>query len=196
MKKIMLIFLFFVVALLPLACNSTNKSATTTAGEDSRITAAVKANISADRALDETKIEVETDNAIVSLKGEVKDPSQEQTAIRVAQKVPGVRTVRSFLKAEPEPEAGAGSTGTQIKETGQKIEDAAKDAEITAKVKLELAKDKNVSAMDIHVDTVNGVVTLSGDVASKAEIERAIRDTRSIDNVKDVNSQLIVKRNS
>src|ERR1051325_5945706 len=108
MKKIMLIFLFFVVALLPLACNSTNKSATTTAGEDSRITAAVKANISADRALDETKIEVETDNAIVTLKGEVKDPGQEQTAIRVAQKVPGVRTVHSFLKAEPEPEAGAG----------------------------------------------------------------------------------------
>jgi hyperosmotically inducible protein len=194
MKKFILIFLLMAAAVLPFACNSTNKSATTTAGEDSRITSAVKANISADRALNDTKIEVETDNSIVSLKGEVKDPSQEQTAIRVAQKVPGVRTVHSFLKTEPQ--EGAGSTGTQLEEKGEKVENAAKDAEITAKVKLELAKDKNVSAMDIHVDTVNGVVTLSGEVASKAEIDRAITDTRNIENVKDVNSQLTVKHNS
>ena len=66
MKKFILIFLFVLVGLLPFACNTSNKSATTTAGEDSRITSAVRANISADRSLNDTKIEVVTDNAVVS----------------------------------------------------------------------------------------------------------------------------------
>jgi len=205
------ILLFILVALLPLACNKSsdeNSATKTAAGEDARITSAVKDKISSDPTLSYAKIDVDTDNAVVTLKGEVKNPTQEQKAIQVAEGVSGVRTVHSFIKVEEV--SGAGSLGTQAEEagkkieqaakdagtkaegTGEKIEDAARDAEITTKVKFELAKDKRVSATDIHVDTKNGVVTLTGDVKNKVDIERAIRIARGVEGVKDVNSELTV----
>jgi osmotically-inducible protein OsmY len=200
MKKIAVIFLFILVAILPFACNKGSNNTATTAGEDSRITSVVKDQISKEPTLANSKIDVDTDNAIVSLKGEVRDPGQEQKAMNVARSVSGVRTVHSFLKVEPE--SGAGSSGS-MQEIGEKTEaaaktteTAAKDMEITTKVKLELAKDSDVSALDVHVDTLNGVVTLSGNVKNKTEIEEAISDARKIDGVKDVRSELIVKRNS
>jgi hyperosmotically inducible periplasmic protein len=51
--------------------------------------------------------------------------------------------------------------------------EAVSDATITTKVKAELAKEKDVSATRIHVDTDNGVVKLSGTARSRQEADRA-----------------------
>lgn len=66
------------------------------------------------------------------------------------------------------------------------------DTMITTKVKAELAKDRDTSASDIHVETRNGVVHLNGAVTSMAEKDKAERDARSIDGVVDVNNKLRV----
>lgn len=66
------------------------------------------------------------------------------------------------------------------------------DSMITTKVKAELAKDRDTSASDIHVETKNGVVHLNGAVTSMAEKDKAERDARSIDGVVDVNNKLRV----
>lgn len=66
------------------------------------------------------------------------------------------------------------------------------DTMITTKVKAELAKDRDTSASDIHVETKNGVVHLNGAVTSMAEKDKAERDARSIDGVVDVNNKLRV----
>jgi osmotically-inducible protein OsmY len=64
------------------------------------------------------------------------------------------------------------------------------DAAITARVKTMLLNDTQVSATKIDVTTVNGVVTISGSVPSKADEARAIEIVRQVSGVKDVKSTL------
>ena len=77
--------------------------------------------------------------------------------------------------------------------TGDRARDNVSDAMITGKVKAALAKEKDVSAMRINVDTDNnGVVTLRGTVRSQTEADRAVQVAKGIDGVKSVNNQMQV----
>ncbi|QEY64921.1 BON domain-containing protein [Metapseudomonas lalkuanensis] len=68
-------------------------------------------------------------------------------------------------------------------ETMQKAEDAVSDTWITSKVKSTFLADKNLSGMDIKVETNQGVVALSGTVQSDAERDLAIDTAKSIKGV-------------
>jgi osmotically-inducible protein OsmY len=76
-----------------------------------------------------------------------------------------------------------------IKSTKESIKENVSDAVITTKIKTEYAKDKDVSAMKIRVDTDDkGIVTLSGNAKSQAEADKAVRiarDTKGVTSVKD-----------
>lgn len=74
---------------------------------------------------------------------------------------------------------------------GEKIDDAV----ITTKIKAEMAKDKEVSAMNIKVDTDKGVVQLSGIAKSKAEAEKAVVIARSVKGVASVKNDIVVQTN-
>src|SRR5689334_1164249 len=69
---------------------------------------------------------------------------------------------------------------------------AVSDAWITAKTKVALMTSKDVSASDVNVDTVDGVVTLHGKVGSNAEKARAEQEAKKIDGVKQVRNMLQV----
>jgi osmotically-inducible protein OsmY len=66
------------------------------------------------------------------------------------------------------------------------------DMAITARIKTALLGDPVVSASDINVDTMNGVVHLRGTVASKAEAQKAVAVARKTLGVKAVKSYLKV----
>jgi hyperosmotically inducible protein len=66
----------------------------------------------------------------------------------------------------------------------------ASDAAITAKVKTAMAADKNVSAADIDVDTLRGVVSLNGTVKDATARQRAIDIARNVSGVLDVKDHL------
>ncbi|MDA8483781.1 BON domain-containing protein [Pseudomonas resinovorans] len=68
-------------------------------------------------------------------------------------------------------------------ETMQKAEDAVSDTWITSKVKSTFLADKNLSGMDIKVETNQGVVALSGTVQSDAERDLAIDTAKGIKGV-------------
>ncbi len=68
------------------------------------------------------------------------------------------------------------------------------DTWITTKVKSSLLADSDVSGLDINVETVNGVVTLSGQVDQQAQIEHATRIARGIEGVTDVRTTELVSR--
>ncbi len=70
----------------------------------------------------------------------------------------------------------------------QTVPDKAADAWITTKVKSEFGTTGGVSATDISVDTSDGAVTLSGTVASQAEIDRAKQLAQSVKGVKSVDT--------
>ena len=72
---------------------------------------------------------------------------------------------------------------------------AVSDSTITAKVKTALHDDKITKGGDIHVTTVEGVVTLRGVVSSSAVADRAQRLARATTGVKAVESKLKVASN-
>ncbi|MBI2875310.1 MAG: BON domain-containing protein [Candidatus Tectomicrobia bacterium] len=67
------------------------------------------------------------------------------------------------------------------------------DAAITAEVKAKLASDVRLATLtNIDVTTVNGVVTLAGQVRTGEESQMAEQVTKSIQGVKQVNNALQV----
>ena len=73
-----------------------------------------------------------------------------------------------------------------------KTGEAVSDAAITTKVKAKFATDKLVSATNIHVDTDNGVVKLSGTAKSQDEAMKAADIARSTDGVTSVDNAIKV----
>lgn len=62
------------------------------------------------------------------------------------------------------------------------------DTWITTKVKSSLLADEDVAGLQVDVTTVNGKVTLAGDVASQAQIDEARRIASGIEGVTDVDT--------
>lgn len=75
----------------------------------------------------------------------------------------------------------------------ERAADAVSDAAITASVNAELARDKELSALKIDVDTDNAQVTLKGSAPNQAAAERATRLAHKVDGVKSVDNQLRVE---
>ena len=73
--------------------------------------------------------------------------------------------------------------------TGQYIDDSV----ITSKVKTQLAADDFLKSFQISVETYKGVVQLSGFVDSQTAVDKAGQITRSVNGVKSVKNNLIVK---
>ena len=68
--------------------------------DDSTITASVKAKLTADKAANFTRIDVDTTNQIVALNGIVESPEQKARAEQLAGQVSGVRRVTNNLQVQ------------------------------------------------------------------------------------------------
>jgi hyperosmotically inducible periplasmic protein len=66
------------------------------------------------------------------------------------------------------------------------------DASITAQVKAALVEDDDLSALDINVDTRQGVVSLSGVVDEPSDIARATELANDVAGVKSIQNNLRV----
>ncbi|MPS28911.1 MAG: BON domain-containing protein [Alcaligenaceae bacterium] len=83
--------------------------------------------------------------------------------------------------------------GCAATRTQESAGEYASDAAITAKVKAALVATKDVSALDINVETFRRTVQLSGFVDSQAQATRAVEITRGVDGVQSVRNDLRVK---
>ncbi|WP_428312467.1 BON domain-containing protein [Hydrocarboniphaga sp.] len=88
------------------------------------------------------------------------------------------------------------TTGAKVEANLDAAGQATKDTAITAKVKTKLAAQKGLSALDIHVETKDGVVTLSGSVDNKAQVELAEQVVAKTKGVKSVTNTLEAKASS
>ena len=82
---------------------------------------------------------------------------------------------------------------TKIGEQSDKMGEALSDTVITTKVKGAILAEPGLSALQISVDTIDGVVTLSGSVDSQHDIDRAKEVASSVTGVKNVKNQLVLK---
>src|SRR6186997_3240405 len=80
------------------------------------------------------------------------------------------------------------------KSVTQSVKEGASDAAITTKVKAAYAKDKDVSMMNIKVDTdYKGVVTLSGTAKSQMEADKAVTLAKDVNGVTSVTNNIKVQ---
>ena len=100
----------------------------------------------------------------------------------------------------------AETAGKKIDQTAEKVGDkmgeqsaqagvAMDDTAITAKVKAAIFGEPGLKTLQISVDTVKGVVTLSGSVDSRSNSDRAKELAVAVAGVRDVENRLTVKSN-
>ncbi|QCR37255.1 molecular chaperone OsmY [Nissabacter sp. SGAir0207] len=90
-------------------------------------------------------------------------------------------------------DSAATSAGDKIDSSVNKVSNYMGDSAVTAKVKSALVDDEAIKSTDISVDTTNGVVTLSGFVASQAEADKAVAVTKKVEGVTSVSDKLHVR---
>ena len=87
---------------------------------------------------------------------------------------------------------GAGVGGYAAGKDERSLSVISSDISITTRVKTTLIKDDKIDAFDIDVDTYRGVVTLHGHVSNAAQLSRAIKLSKTVSDVKKINSKLII----
>jgi hyperosmotically inducible protein len=80
----------------------------------------------------------------------------------------------------------------KMTEQSAKAGQAIDDTEITARVKAAVFAEPGLKTLQISVDTVKGVVTLSGTVDSQANSDKARTLAAAVADVKDVSNKLVV----
>lgn len=150
--------------------------------DDTAITAKVKQRLGSDERMETAKIDVETNNGVVTLSGSAPSAEARTAAEELARNVAEVQGIDNKIAA---PDA-LDDMSAKAENAADKAGTAISDATITTKVKAQFAADDTVKATAINVDTDNGVVTLKGEVASTEARQRALDITKKIDGVKSV----------
>jgi hyperosmotically inducible protein len=81
----------------------------------------------------------------------------------------------------------------KAREAGNYIADATADARVTAAIKAKLLASRDLSALNISVNTTEGIVTMSGTVQAPDDISKAMLLAMETDGVREVVSTLQVK---
>lgn len=144
--------------------------------DDALITAKVKAKLMEDPITKARKIDVDTVSGVVTLTGLVESEKEINRAIEIAKSVPGVMRVVNNLRV------GKRSIGRYLD-----------DKEITARIKAKFIADPELKALSIDVDTLDGVVTLTGVVERESQKERAVSLAKSVEGVKQIIVNIQVK---
>ncbi len=82
----------------------------------------------------------------------------------------------------------SGHMKSEMKYDASAVKQKSSDTWITTKVKSEFATTKGVKATDISVSTMDGKVTLTGNVTSSAEKMKAMRVAMKVKGVKSVDT--------
>jgi osmotically-inducible protein OsmY len=159
---------------------------------DSGITSSVKSKLIADDMVKARNIDVDTRDRVVTLRGTVQSPTEENRAVEIARNTKGVADVVNRI-AIVSGEPGAAPTTGLDSAPASSISGAVGDATITSDVKARLLADPDVSGIRIDVDTRDRVVTLSGTVANAAQKARAAELAAKADNVVRVEDNLLVQ---
>jgi hyperosmotically inducible protein len=167
---------------------------TACAQSDAGITTSVKSQLAADDLVKARNIDVDTNDRVVTLTGNVQSEQEQAKAIQIARGTDGVVDVVNRLSIAPAaaPE-GAPTTG-RFGETPGTIDRVNVDPGLTAEIKTRLLADPVVSGLKINVDTKDRVVTLTGTVSTQAEKARALEIARGVENVVRVEDKLSVGR--
>lgn len=166
--------------------------------DDAMLTAKIKTQMTADGRVSPTRVNVDTLNGVVTLKGEVPTQQEKDAAEAVARSVTGVKRVDNQLVVN----AAAAGTGVP---TGNEMKEKAKEAasnvaqevkqETSEAVMLGTLKTRLIAAgySNVAVDVKQGEATLTGVVATDKDRTAVEAIVAKVNGVKKVNNQTTVK---
>ena len=146
--------------------------------DDGTITSKIQSKLTADPEINSTNIDVDTFEGVVTLRGEVEKEYARDEAERLARDTRGVVDVDNRI---------------QVVSATDEDDSTVSDGWITTKIKSKLTADPELNPFNIDVDTLNGVVTLSGAVASEAKRAEAEKLARATKGVVDVVNDLKIR---
>jgi hyperosmotically inducible periplasmic protein len=118
---------------------------------------------------------------VVTLSGEVANAAAKTRAVEIARGTDGVANVVDNIRVTATPAAMPSVDASVVT-----------DPAITAALKAKFVADDMVRALQIDVDTREGVVTLTGKVKSQVEKDRAMTLARETNGVKNVVDRLTI----
>ena len=154
----------------------------------------IKKSLKDEPSLKDSSISVQSVNdGVVLLGGKAASVSDHLRALELARGVPGVRSVRSEVEspdrlADEEIRHPHGRPEAGTRGMGQTLQ----DMYITSATKMRLLADEKTPALDINVDTRNGVVTLFGAVPNREAKVEAESQARKVSGVRRVVNELEV----
>lgn len=155
--------------------------------DDANISAAIRSKLQWNKDVDDVGTEVMTKSGRVTLNGTVNNQNAKDITHRLALNTRGVKSITNNLKIQ---------SATVSKDEKAKLKNETEshnisDSWITAKVKSSFMYSSNINGSDIDVSTNNGIVTLTGKVASGSEQSLAVETAQNIRGVKSVTSKAL-----
>ncbi|MEH6686834.1 MAG: BON domain-containing protein [Halopseudomonas sabulinigri] len=142
--------------------------------------------IALNRHLNPFEIDVDVENGVAKLTGEVENDVDRDLAEEVAMSIDGVTKVDNQLAVNPDVETKQSADGEQT------LSQSFSSATTTATIKSKLLWNSNTEGLDVNVTTKNGVVNLSGTAQSEAAKDLAGMLAKDTDGVRRVDNEIRV----
>lgn len=148
------------------------------------LAAQVKGALSLRESLHNLGVEVSAERDVVTLRGRVRSEDLSKGAEDVAASVPGVRQVVNFLEVDAAAGPSPGTSGSDDRSIGERVDDEALELKIRAAFKL----DRQLADAGFDVKAMRKVIRLSSSTASAEQKQRAMAVAKTIDGVASVES--------
>ena len=164
--------------------------------DDTRITSAIRSKFFLDDRVKARKIDVDTRQGVVTLRGEVASEAEKSQALLLARTTDGVTRVEDGIAVMA---IDARSTTAAITTAPGAAGEApvvsqVDDASITTKIQAKYFLDRDVKAGALDVTARDGVVLVDGTVPTAAAKDRALTLARETDGVLQVIDRVRVQR--
>ena len=175
----------------PASSTGSTPGAVATAGavmDDARVTSTIQSKYFLDDLVKGRRIDVDTRNRVVTLRGEVESEAERDRALQLARSTEGVQRVEDSLTIMPPAAPAAGPAPEPTPDVTQAVDDAT----VTTKIQAKFFLDRDVKAGGIDVKASGGVVTLEGTAPSAAVRDRAVQIARETAGVTQVIDRIAV----
>ncbi len=150
---------------------------------DKAISSSITARFAGKQDFTHSKIDISTQRGVVTLTGTVRDKQAFAEAYWLARTARGVKAVDI--------------DDLEIKRTNSTLSDAYITAKVeTAVLKAKVLDDESIPLVGINATTVNGIVTLTGEVKQSKSIGAILKRANEVKGVKKIISTLHVKGES
>jgi len=162
------------------------KDEKTAGSSDALVRERVKLVMLYHRNLSSAKPDIQVKDGVVMVRGEAESKAQIDLATEYIKDVDGVKEVKNEMVVST-----AGKTmGQKVEDVGTSIDDAS----ITALVKATLLYHRSTSAIKTKVETVDGMVKLSGTAKNAAEMDLTTKFAKDVHGVKSVVNNMVIEK--